>query len=161
MAITRLTKYADLLEYLQENQVPHRADPAMLAVEVAVTTPPLNGALYIRWEKHLPYVQIVHPFVVDVPESRVPAVETAIIRANNIIALPGLGFHHDRRFIYMRLCVPMYEEGMLASAFQKQVMSVLNNARDFVGAFRAIVGGRPGEEIMALAVHSLESMPQA
>jgi hypothetical protein len=161
MATTRLTSYADLLEYLKENNVPYQADPAALAVEVPVTMPPLKGVVYIRWEKALPYVQIIHPFVMNVPEGRVPAVETAIIRANNIIPLPGLGFHHDRRFVYMRLCVPMYKDGMLAANFQNQVLSVLNNAREFLQAFKAIVAGKPGEEIMALAVHDAEMKPRA
>lgn len=161
MATTRLTSYADLLEYLKENNVPFQADPNALAVEVPVTMPPLKGVVYIRWEKQLPYVQIVHPFVMNVPEGRIPAVETAIIRANNIVPLPGLGFHHDRRFVYMRLCVPMYKDGMLAANFQNQVLSVLNNAREFLAAFQAIVAGKPGEEVMQLAVQDAEAKPRA
>src|SRR5262249_41063196 len=155
------TSYADLLEYLKENNVPFQADPNALAVEVPVTMPPLKGVVYIRWEKQLPYVQIVHPFVMNVPEGRIPAVETAIIRANNIVPLPGLGFHHDRRFVYMRLCVPMYKDGMLAANFQNQVLSVLNNAREFLAAFQAIVAGKPGEEVMQLAVQDAEAKPRA
>jgi hypothetical protein len=161
MAITRLQSYPDFIEFLKDNKVPHQADPASLAVEVPVTTPPLTGKLYVRWEKHLPYVQIIHPFVTNVPENRVAAVETAIVRANAVIPLPGLGFHPDHRFVYMRLCVPMYEDGMLAANFQKQVLGVIGNARDFIGAFRAIVAGQPGENVMALAVKSAESAPRA
>lgn len=152
MAITRLTKYSDLVEYLAENNVPHKTDPANQVVELPVTSPPLTGVLYIRWEKKLPYVQIIHPFVGNVPENRITDVETALCRANTIIPLPGLGFEYEKRFVYMRLCVPMYEEGMLASSFQRQVIGVLQNAKDFVGAFRDVVGGSPGTEVMALAV---------
>ncbi len=83
------------------------------------------------------------------------------VRANNIIAVPGLGFHHDNHFVYMRLCVPMYDDGMAAADFQKQILAVVGNARDFLGAFRAIVGGEPGEKVMALAQKSAESTPRA
>jgi hypothetical protein len=152
MAITRLTQFSDLVEYLAENNVPHKSDPAHQVVELPVTSPPLAGMLYIRWEKKLPYVQIIHPFVANVPENRISEVETALCRANTIIPLPGLGFEYEKRFVYMRLCVPMYDEGMLATSFQRQVIGVLQNAKDFIAAFRDIVAGSPGTEVMALAV---------
>ncbi len=168
MAITRLSNFAELVEYLGENNVPHTSDPANQVVELPVTSPPLSGLLYIRWERKLPYVQIIHPFVANVPEDRVHEIEGAICRANTVIALPGLGFEYDRRFVYMRLCVPMYEEGMLAGSFQRQVLGVLQNAKDFIGPFRDIVAGKPGAEVMALAVkhraeHDLagQTVPQA
>jgi hypothetical protein len=158
MAITRLTNFTELVEYLSENSVPHASDPAGQVVELPVTSPPLSGMLYIRWERKLPYVQIIHPFIGNVPEDRIRAVETAICRANTIIALPGLGYEYDKRFIYMRLCVPMYEEGMASASFQRQILAVLQNARDFIAAFRDIVAGAPGEQIMALAVkHKTET----
>jgi hypothetical protein len=151
MPITQLHNFDDFLVFLAEHRAPHRADTDNKVVEMPVH-PPLTGVLYIRWEKRLPYVQIIHPFVTDVPEARIRDVETAICRANTIIPLPGLGFEYEKRFVYMRLCVPMYEEGMLGSSFQRQIIGVLQNAKDFTGPFKDIVAGEPGTEVMALAV---------
>jgi hypothetical protein len=58
----------------------------------------------------------------------------------------------------MRLCVPMYAEGMLATSFQQQVLAVINNAKDFAEAFRDIVAGEPGASVMSLALkHAREA----
>ena len=138
MAIARLARYEDLVQYLVEGNVPHREDQLQLSVEVPVLTPPLTGTVFVRWERHLPYVQIVHPFVQDVPDSRVAAVESAITHANELLAAPGLGYHHDHRFVYMRRCVPVYAEGLLATTFQKQVAAVLEIARDHVAALTTL-----------------------
>jgi hypothetical protein len=153
MATTRLTHFPDLLAFLGENHVSHRLDGANQLIELPVGAPPLSGVLYIRWEKKLPFVQLIYPFVGDVPADRVREVETAICRANTMSALPGLGYEYEKRFIYMRLCVPVFDEGVLASSFQRQLLGVVQNAKDFVGAFRDIIAGQPGAEIMALAVN--------
>jgi hypothetical protein len=160
MPITQLTSYHDLVQWLTDDNVPHRADEANLAVEIPVDTAPLSGLLYLRWERKLPYLQIIHPFVLDVPEPRVRDVETAIIRANNVIPLPGLGFQYERRFVYMRLCVPIYD-GMRADNVRKQIVGVLNNATDFLGPFKAIVAGKAGEQILELAVQDANERARA
>jgi hypothetical protein len=152
MAVTQLHRFADLLLYLEEDKVPHKSDVAQQVVELPVIVAPLSGVVYIRWELKLPYIQIIHPFVAGVPEDRVQDVESAICHANTTIALPGLGFEYGKRFVYMRLCVPVYEEGILATSFKRQVLGVLQNARDFLEPFRDVVAGRPGSEILALAV---------
>jgi hypothetical protein len=48
--------------------------------------------------------------------------------------------------------VPMYEEGMLASSFQRQVGAVIKNAGDFAGPFGEIVAGKPVKQVMELAM---------
>jgi hypothetical protein len=152
MAIETLKTFADLIEYLTERNVPHRGDLASQVVELPVRSPPLVGHIYVRWEKTLPFLQVIHPFVTNVPAERVPEVETAICRANTIIPLPGLGYEHERRFVYMRLCMPIFQEGMVALSFQRLVRALIQNAKDFIGAFRDIVAGKPGAEVMALAI---------
>ncbi|MGE5182175.1 MAG: hypothetical protein ACM31C_08935, partial [Acidobacteriota bacterium] len=109
MAIARLTKFDDLIAYLQENNVPNKPDPGDQGVEVRLTSPQGDaGSVYVRWEKDLPYVQVIYPFIGNVPDARVPDIESAIVRVNNIIKLPGFGFEHGNKLIYMRLCVQLY-----------------------------------------------------
>src|SRR5215831_6507607 len=136
MSTARIASFADLLTFLSETSTPHTADLERQTVELSTTAPP--GTMVIRWEKALPYVQIIHIMVTDVPAARRAHVEEAICRANNAIALPGFGYAYDKDFIYMRLCVPMYEEGMLTLSFRKQIASVLSNASQFIGAFTKV-----------------------
>jgi len=150
--IARLTKFDDLIAYLQENNVPHKPDAASSSVELPVASPADAGTIFVRWEKDLPYVQVIYPFVGSVPDARVPDVESAIVRVNNTIKLPGFGYEHGNHIIYMRLCVQLYDEGISATSFQRQVFAVLQNAREFAAAFRDVVAGAPGKDVLDLAV---------
>lgn len=153
MAIARLTKFDDLIEYLKENNVPHKAEPAEQGVEVGVSGPQGDaGSVYIRWEKDLPYVQVIYPFIGDVPDARVPDIESAIVRVNNVIKLPGFGYEHGNKLIYMRLVVQLYDGSIGATAFQRQVLAVIQNAKEFVGAFQDVVNGAPGKDVCDLAI---------
>ncbi len=152
MSIDRIASFSDLLTLLNETNTPHRADTERQVVEIPMAAPPLKGPLVVRWEKNLPYVQIIHPIVDGVPRERRAEVVDAICRANNAIPLPGFGYHYDNNFVYMRLCVPMYEEGMLATSFRKQLASVVSNAREFMVPFQKVVQGESGERILELAI---------
>jgi hypothetical protein len=150
--IERVTSFADLITLLNETKTPHRADLQRQVVEIPTTAPPLTGPMVVRWEKALPYAQIIQVMVEGVPPARVGDVEHAICRANNTVALPGFGYAVDQGFIYMRLCVPIYEDGMSTSGFRRQMASTLSNARQFASPFQKVVHGEPGDRILALAV---------
>jgi hypothetical protein len=157
MPIIRIASFEDLLTFLNENKVPYKIDQAQKMVEVPTKSPPLVGSAFIRFEEKLPYVQMICPMVRDVPAERRAELERAICLANYTIALPGFGYHPQAHFVYFRLCVPMYDEGMLAASFQKQIMGVINNARDFLIPFRQVVDGKPGDEILQLAVEAAKA----
>ncbi|HKA90442.1 MAG TPA: hypothetical protein VKE22_22425 [Haliangiales bacterium] len=148
----RIATFQDCLAYFAELKVPHKIDAATQLIEIPTELPPLVGQHYIRFEKALPYVQLIQPMVRDVPADRRAEVEHAICVANNTVPLPGFAYQYQNNFIYYRLTLPMYEEGMLATSFQKQQLSLLKNARDFLIPFRQVVDGKPGSQILDLAV---------
>ncbi len=154
MAIARIKTYDDLLAYLKEHNVPHKADPANLTVELPVPSAVDGPPVFVRWEKALPYVQVIFPFIGNVPDARVPELESAICRVNNTIKLPGFGYAHDTHVLYMRLCVQLYDDGVAVTSFQRQVLGVIENAKDFFAAFRDVVAGAPGKDVLALAVNN-------
>jgi hypothetical protein len=147
-SITRIASFQDFLAVLVEAQVPHQIDPEALVAEIQLP----GGNLFVRWEKTLPYAQIIQPMVRDVPAARLAEVEHAICRANNFVPVPGFGFEYQRGFIYMRLCVPMYAEGMLVQSFNRQMKAVVQNAKEFTSAFKKVVEGAPGEQLVPLAI---------
>jgi len=51
----------------------------------------------------------------------------------------------------MRRAVPIYE-GVIEKYFRKQIVGVVAVARDYAGAFKAIIAGKPGEAVTELAV---------
>jgi hypothetical protein len=149
--ISRIHNYQDLVKYLGENGVAFSANPAQLTVEVPVTTASLTGMIHVRWGATLPYVQLIHPFLPNIPESRIADIEAAISRANTACPLPGFGFEYGQRVVYMRLCVQTYSEGIPAVAFQRLVHAVLENTKQFVAAFADVASGAPGKDILELA----------
>jgi hypothetical protein len=147
-----LTQFADLVALLRQTNVPHKAFAASQTLEIPVASPPLTGTIGVRWDLNMPYVQIVLPFVEHVPEERVADVETAICRANTLIALPGLGFQYDKHFVFMRRALVIDADGLPSVTFQRQLLGVVQLARDFIGPFREVIGGHPGADIIGLAV---------
>jgi hypothetical protein len=152
MPITRVAKFEDLLAYMTESNVPFQVDNDAKVAVLPLNEPPLVGQILIRWEKELPYAQIIYPLVRGIPPERRAEVEHAICVANNTIPLSGFGYEYKNSLVYFRLTVPMYEEGMLAQSFRRQVEAVINNSRDFLVPFQQVVAGEPGEKILELAV---------
>ena len=151
MKITRLTTFQDLLQVLTDEHVPHAADPATQSVEISGKTG--LGPLVVRWEKTLPYVQIIQPMVRNIPANRLAEIEHGICRANGFAPLPGFGYEYDRHFLYMRLCVPMFEEGMLTQSFNRLLWSAVQVATDFLAAFQKVADGTAtGEQVVPLAI---------
>jgi hypothetical protein len=149
--ISRIQNFDDLVQYLDENKLPYRSDRAQRLVEVPVRTPQLVGVVHVRWDPTQPFAQLIHPFLQNIPESRISEIEAAISRVNTATPLPGFGFEYDQRVVYMRLCVQTYSEGIPAIAFQRLVFAVLESSRQFAAAFADVASGAPGKDILALA----------
>jgi hypothetical protein len=105
--------FQDLVEYLLTQGVTLTPDNATQVVEIPTTT---GALMYLRWEKELPLVQIVHLAVVDIPPERLSAAEHAIALINHAAPLAGLALDHERRFTYFRLTVQLGDDGELGVA---------------------------------------------
>jgi hypothetical protein len=148
-----LTSFRELCVFLGEQNLPHAVNAEAQIIEIPTRSPPLEGTVYIRWEKTEPLVQLIHPLAVDVTGSeRVRELEKAICRANNALPLPGFGFDYERGTLYFRLTVPMYAEGMSANTFQRLVLECVKYARDFLVPFRGVLEGLPGDDIVESAL---------
>jgi hypothetical protein len=151
MATETLRTFPDLVAFLTEKRQPHQASLDAQVVEMPARLPPLDDVLYLRWEKTLPYLQLVQPVVRNVPPDRNAAVLEAICRTNHALPLPGFALEFDRRFIYFRRCLPVYEEGIPAAWFEKELGISMAIARDMCIALRGVVAGAPADQVMAIA----------
>ncbi len=146
----RVATYEDLVAFLTEEKAPFRHDPAAQVAQIALRTGPLEGSLYLRWEKNLPYVQIVVPMVQGVAPARARDVADALCRVNHAIALPGFGYDFTKNFIYFRLTLAYDLEGIKAELLKRMILGAVTNARDFVMPLRAVVAGESSEKILEL-----------
>jgi hypothetical protein len=147
-----LATFADLLARLQADNVPHQVvDPERQVVAVPANLGGTPTQTVFRWETGSPLFQIIVPMPFPVPADRVAAYESALVRVNNAIALPGFGFDHDKGLPYYRLSLPRETDGGLRlELLQRMLASAVANARDFLGALRGVTtGGSPADVIKA------------
>ena len=150
MAIETLKTFSDLLGFLAEKRVPHQADMGAQLIEMPAKLPPLDDVLYVRWERRLPYLQIVQPVVRNVFSDRTDDVLEALCRLNDNLPCATFGLEYERRFIYLRRCLPVYEEGILATWFEREIGIVVAIARDLVRPLGQVVAGAPGARVIEL-----------
>src|SRR5687767_15334910 len=162
MATTLLTSFRDLLAYLGEQNVPHAVNAEAQIVEIPTKAPPLDGVVYLRWERDTPYVQVIKPLALNVALERIRELETALCRVNNAVVLPGFGFDYERHTLYFRLTLPVFPEGMSSSQLQRLVITCVGTARDFVVPFQGVLDGSPGCDILQAALaYQREKQAQA
>jgi hypothetical protein len=156
-----LATFADLLARLQADNVPHQvvdADRQVVAVPANLGGTPTQTVF--RWEKQTSLFQIIVPLPFPVPPERVAAFESAVVRVNNAIALPGFGFDHEKGLPYYRLSVPRETDGALRlELLQRLLTSAVANARDFLGALRGITAGGSPEDVIKTALAEKQGPP--
>jgi hypothetical protein len=152
MPVTTVATFSQLLEALSEQNVPHAVVSESRTVEIPARHPPLDSVCYLRWEKELPYVQVICPLALGTPADRHRDLEMAIVRVNNAVPFPGFGLDHERGTLYFRYTVVIHPEGVPTAGFQKVVLAVMNLARDFVLPFREVIGGKPGDQILQAVI---------
>jgi hypothetical protein len=149
--------FAELVTFLNKEGVPNGANLVEHVVEIPVENPPLKDLVHVRWEKQLPYIQLVCVMVRDVPAERIPQIEAACTRANNTIAFPGFGFDYARRAVYHRHTL-LVKEGVAVHHLQQLILSVASVARDFLVPFQRIREGEAGDRVLEMAVEFAKSV---
>lgn len=143
--------FEELVTFLNENKVQFRHDSAQQVIELPSQSPPLVGNLYMRWEKSVPFIQVIQFMVENVPADRVREVETAIARLNNTLEVGGFGIDHAQRRLYCRMTVPCFQpDGINPIAINQLGNGIVRNALEFLDVFQAIIGGKPGDQVVEI-----------
>jgi len=151
-----LTTFDELVNLLVKDNTNHRLDRENQAIELPQKMPGLPGSLYLRWEKELPFVQLIQMSLVEIPQARVADVERAIVILNNKIEMPGFGLDEAVRNLYFRVVVPVVPpHGIDAEALYQLAQGTVRNAKLYQAAFKAVVDGTSGGDIVALAQASI------
>lgn len=147
-----LHSFAELLKYIEDAKIPyHKNADAQLIELPSNASPPLSGNLFIKWERSVPFLQLIQFMVDDVPADRVRELETAIVRLDNQLEVGGFGFDHERRRLYCRLTVPAFPaDGVTWAALDQLAAGVVRNGKEFVDAFKEVLAGKPGDQIIEL-----------
>lgn len=143
--------FDQFVKFLGDNKVPNRVDAERQIIELPSKGAPLPGNLLIKWEKQVPFLQIIHFMIENVPADRIRELETAIIRLDNRLEVGGFGFDHTSNRLYNRLTVPVIPPGGIDPMGISQLgHGVVRSAKEFLEVFQEIVGGKPGDQVFAL-----------
>lgn len=151
-AMQPLVDFASLVTFLETNQIPHAVNREAQLVELPSKAAPMPGNLIIKWEKTKHVVSMIQFMFDDVPADRLRDIETAIVRINCAIEMPGIGFDHARSRIFYRVVAPVLPpEGITPASFNQLGQACVRLAKDLYPSFKAIIEGRAGDQIMSFA----------
>ena len=144
--------FEELVKYLTDNKIGFAHDAETQSLELpSQASPPLIGNLYIRWEKQVPFIQIIHFMAEDVPEDRTRELETAIVRLDNSFEIGGFGFDHANRRLYCRLTIPAFPaDGINPDTINQVGNGITRVAVEFIDVFKDVINGKPGDQVIEI-----------
>ncbi len=137
-----LATYQDMLDLLNQDSVLLKADNARMSVTIPTKRKDLDGVMIIRWQQKDGVVQFIQTMPIDVPEDRVAAVESAMVRLNHAMAVPGFGLDHTNRMPYFRLVIPFQPRGFMQDNELRAYFQVtLKQAAEFYAPLKKVAAG--------------------
>jgi hypothetical protein len=138
---THIKSFAEMVELVRETNPNHKVNDIAQSVEFLVGPADQGNVMMLRWEKSLPFVQVILPLLKDIPASRFAEVNAALAYVNNAAVVPGLGFDQTNNLVYYRLTAPLLADGIRADMLRGYVQVCLRAAIDVIGAVRKVVEG--------------------
>ena len=151
-----LKSFEDLVALLTKDNTQFGIDRAQQVIEFPNRDPSLPGNLYLRWDKNVPFVQLIQVMLLDIAAARIPDIIQAIVRLNNKIEVPGVGLDEGSRNLYFRVVTMVHPQlGIEAELLYQLAQGTGRNALIYLPAFKAVVEGKPGTEIVELATAAI------
>lgn len=159
----QIANFDGLVEVLQKENVPFRADRDNQIVEIAVHTGPLHTEMVIRWELRLLLAQFIVAFPFHVPAPRIAVVEHALAIINHRLIMPGFGLDNDKRLLYFRLVTPRQDDGAMSyDHIHRLISAAVDTLLDFYPLLVAVVNeGKEPDALLDALAPSLSKLPES
>lgn len=157
----QIANFDALVEVMQKENVPFRADRDNQIVELAVHTGPLHTEMVIRWESRLVLAQFIVAFPYRVPAERIAVVEHSLSILNHRLIMPGFGLDNDKRLLYFRLVTPRQDDGAMSyDQIHRFISAAVDTLLDFYPLLCAVVNeGKEPDELLNALAPSLSKLP--
>jgi len=146
----RLHSFEELVAFLNEKKVPHRADATAQAIELATAPPALPQPVILRWDTKVPFLQVMQPISNPVGDDRIRDLEAAVCRLNDIAMIPGYGFSYAMKVVYYRFAAPRYDNEIGTDTLDRAIGLVVAQAAQVAPAIMKIVEGAQGDTVLSL-----------
>ena len=159
----QITNFDELVETLQKENVPFRADRDSQIVELAVHTGELHTEMVIRWEARLVLAQFIVAFPFQVPEDRFELVEHALTILNHRLIMPGFGMDGEKGLLYFRLVTPRQDDGSMSyDQIHRLISAAVDTMLDFYPLLVGVVTeGKNADELLASLAPGLAKAEEA
>lgn len=159
----QIANFDALVEVMQKENVPFRADRDNQIVELAVHTGPLHTEMVIRWESRLVLAQFIVAFPYRVPAERIAVVEHSLAILNHRLIMPGFGLDNDKRLLYFRLVTPRQDDGTMSyDQIHRFISAAVDTLLDFYPLLCAVVNdGKEPDELLDALAPSLSKLPES
>lgn len=140
--IQLVRSFADLLDLLKRDGVPHEVNVETSEVVIPTQRGPLDSVLLIRWQADAGVVQMIQPLTFEVPAERLPAMESALCRLNPALVVAGFEIAYERRRVGFRTTLPLQPRGgLLPDEIQTCFRITVKTAADFLPTLSRIASG--------------------
>ena len=157
---TAIASYQDLVGFMDREAVPHQVEPASLSVRIPTEQKGIQGVQIIRWQPDDGVVQFIQSMLRDIPEARLPALESAIARLNHALAWLGLDLNHSRRLLAYRLAIPFLPRGYVEPReIQAGFRAAAKAGADLAAALARVVSGELAPEAIVGEVRATQATP--
>ena len=140
-----------LLDLLNEDSITLKAQKEQQIVLVPVKRENVTTAMLVRWAAADGVVHFIYQLPLTVPEDRVQDVETAMMRLNHGIPIPGLGMNHEKQILYFRVSVPFQPRGgLLKTETRSFFRFAITQGNKWTPVIKDVIEGvAPAEDILA------------
>ncbi len=119
-----IRSFGELLLFLEQQRVAHQSKGEGL-VAIPTELNAIRGVQLLRWQNEVGSLQFIQSMPLEIGESQVALVESAVVRVNHVLPVPGLDLGPSRQLTYRRV-LPFAPDGSV-------------QPREVEGHFRACV----------------------
>ena len=142
-----VSDFDGLVALLNRDSVTHQTENDDQYVLIPTEKGGIDSVCIIRWAAQDGFVHFVHRIPVKLPADRVADVETAMMRLNHSIPIPGLGINHESLGMYFRMTVPFNPRGGLSDQEIRAYFShTLSQSERWRALLTAVVDGKTKPE---------------
>jgi hypothetical protein len=157
---TPIQSYQALVQLLDRESVMHETVAAEKSVYIPTKWNDMEGVQLIRWQDGDSVIQFIQSLPIQVPQQRVSAVESAVVRLNHALAWQGLDLNHQTRSLSFRLSLPLAgRDGVMPQEIMTCFRVALQTGINLVPTLRRITAGELSE--FDAVADAQKGLPQA
>lgn len=152
---TKIADFEGLVNLLNRDGVTHKTNLENKSVTIPTEKGTIDGVLVIRWDTQQSIVHFIQPLMMTIPNDKLDAIESAMMRLNHGMPYPGLGINHAMNGPYFRMSVPVVNNrGLMDREVRAYFSNTLAEAAKWRPELQKVLDGTTAPERIVEAYHT-------